>query len=107
MNTLPAAKMVMRFRYLSEFLGWPQKSVPMYLDCKTAINLAEAPQISKKSLHLDVKHHYIRECYASGFIHLVHVPASHQRANVLTKVLSKSVYIKDTHSLINMQAWET
>ena len=107
MNTLPAAKLVMHFRFLSDFLGWPQGSVPMYLDSQTAINLAEAPQISKKSLHLDVKHHFIRDCFIRGFIHLVHVPADQQRANVITKVLTAPSYQRQRSVLLNLAAWKT
>ena len=107
MNTCSAAKLVMHFRYLSEFLGWPQKSVPMYLDSQTAINLAEAPQISKKSLHLDVKYHYIRYCHLHGFINLVHVSGDKQRANILTKVLSKISYQRQRCALLNLESWKT
>ena len=76
----------------------------MFLDSQTAINLAEAPQISKKSLHLEAKHHYIRDCHVNGFISLCHVPAAKQRANIMTKFLRKSQYYLERETLLNLGA---
>jgi hypothetical protein len=87
MNTLAAAKLTKHYIYLAAFLGWVQNSVQMFLDSQTAINLAQAPQVSKKSLHIDAKFHYIRQCSTDGSIALVHIPSEKQRCNVITKFL--------------------
>lgn len=100
-NASNGCKSLMHFRYLSEFCGWKQTAVPVYVDCQTAINLAIAPQISKKSLHLNVKHHYIRECQAAGEIDIVHVFTAEQRANVMTKYLGRTQFLKERVKLLN------
>ena len=87
MNTCAAAKLIKHYVYLATFLGWPQSSVPMYLDSQTSINLAQAPQVSKKSLHIDVQYHYIRQCVTEGSISVLHVPHERQRCNIITKYL--------------------
>ena len=102
MNTLAAAKMTKHYIYLAAFLGWVQSSVPMFLDSQTAINLAKAPQVSKKSLHIDVKFHYIRQCSTDGSISLVHIPGEKQRCNVITKFLpGKSPFLLGRKLLLN------
>ena len=105
MNTLAAAKLIKHYLYLSEFLGWPQAAVPMFLDSQTAINLAQAPQVSKKSLHIDVKYHYIRECSIEGSISLVHIPTEKQRCNVITKYLpGKTPFLVGREILLNTKS---
>ena len=104
MNTTSACKLAMHYRYFSAFCGWSQSVVPMFLDSQTAINLAVAPQVSKKSLHLDVKYHYIRLCVAEGSIKPIHVPSDEQRANILTKFLSKPKYLVACSNLLNTAA---
>jgi hypothetical protein len=103
-NASNGCKALMHFRFLSTFCGWEQKSVNVFLDSQTAINLATAPQISKKSLHLDVKHHYIRECHQANYISIVHVLSADQRANVLTKYLGNSQFLAQRDNLLNVAA---
>ena len=76
--------------------------VPVYIDCQTTVNLAIVSQISKKSLHLNVKHRYIREVQAAGDI--VHIFTTKQRANVMTKYLGRTQFLKERAKLLNTDA---
>jgi len=94
---------IMHFRQLSKDLGWSWHLLPtpLKVDNKTAICLATAPQVSKKSRHIAIKHHYIRELVADDQLCLFHVPAPKMRANVLTKFLPKSRYLAERDVLFN------
>ena len=104
MNASNACKRLMHFRYLSAFCGWPQGPTILCLDSQTAINLALAPQVSKKSLHIDVKYHYIRECADAGYVRLEFVPAEYQRADIITKYLPRIQFIAKRTVLLNLNS---
>jgi hypothetical protein len=89
------------YQFLAD-LGWPILSpVVLTLDNKTAISLVTAPQVSKKSLWIEVKHHFIRELHSRGIISLAYVPSSQMRANILTKFLPSTAYLRERNHLFN------
>jgi hypothetical protein len=80
------------YQFLAD-LGWPVLApVVLTLDNKTAISLVTASQVSKKSLWIEVKHHFIRELHPKGLITMDYVPSSQMRANILTKYLPPTAY---------------
>lgn len=44
---------------------------------------------TKRTKHIDVKHHFVHHCVNQGLITLNYVPSAEQIANILTKPLSK------------------
>ena len=58
----------------------------LYLDCQTAINLAVAPEITKKARHMKAKHHSIRDASQQGIIDIVHVLSPNMRCDAMSKV---------------------
>ena len=95
---------ISHFRQLSQELGWEQPSVTVYVDSKSAINLALAPVITKKARHMRARYHLIREYVLNGIVTLVHVQAADMRADVLTKVLSNATFLRGRDSLLNWTA---
>ena len=96
---------LMHFRQLSADLGWPcDYPSPLFVDNKTAINLAEAPEVSRKSRHIEVKHHYIRQLSARKLIQLFHVSSDSMRADILTKYIPRVSYHRKRDILLNRQA---
>ena len=93
---------IAHFRQLAAELGWPQPATPILMDSQSAINLALAPIITKKARHMKVKYHLIRDYARTGLVKLHHIPASEMRADILTKVLSKTNFIKGRAALLNM-----
>lgn len=66
-----------------EFIG----PVVLYIDNKSAINLAKNPVFHGRSKHIDIRFHFIRECVEKGEIIVKHVSSEEQRADPLTKAL--------------------
>lgn len=62
--------------------------VTLYIDNKSAIDLAKNPVFHGWSKHIDVRYHFIRECVERGDIIVKHVSSNEQRADCLTKALA-------------------
>jgi hypothetical protein len=93
-----AAKNSVFWRQLLEGFGFPQHlPTPIFEDNLPAINLVKAPEITKNSRHLLLKHHYVRWLHASGVINPIHRDTNIMLADFLTKVFPprKFHYFKD------------
>jgi hypothetical protein len=81
-----SAKDVMFFRQFAEELGYPQTHPSIIReDNQSAINLSIAPAISKKSRHIFIRHHFVRDLCKRGYIKPVHCGTHDMVADVLTK----------------------
>ena len=68
--------------------------VVLYIDNKSAIDLAKNLVFHGRSKHIDVCYHFIRDCVEQGLIVIKHVSTSEQRADILTKALSAAKFEK-------------
>jgi hypothetical protein len=68
------------------------KSVPLYIDCNSALRLTHNPEFHSKSKHIDVKHHFIREKVEENTLTTERVNTKDNLADILTKALPR-----DTH----------
>jgi hypothetical protein len=50
--------------------------------------MSNNPIIYKRTKHIDVRYHFVREKVESKELELVYIPTQHQLADVLTKPLS-------------------
>jgi hypothetical protein len=86
--------------YFLEFLsdiGEPAKGpIVLFLDSRTAINLAHAPFVTKKSRHIERDHHYIRDLTqrSRNKVKPTHIPASGMRADVMSKFLPRAPFLR-------------
>lgn len=75
--------------WLRNALGQITNMVPglvvIYVDNKSAIDLAKNPVFHGRSKHIDICYHFIRECVECGEIIIRHVASEEQRADILTK----------------------
>jgi hypothetical protein len=79
------------FRRLLTDLGFSQKRpTVIYEDNQGAIALAQNPVGHKRTKHIDIKYHFIREHVQSGDVELVYVPTEYQLADLLTKPLPRA-----------------
>ncbi|XP_074356309.1 secreted RxLR effector protein 161-like [Apium graveolens] len=62
--------------------------VTLYIDNKSAIDLAKNPMFHGRSKHIDIRYHFIRECVDRGEIVVKHVATENQKADILTKALT-------------------
>ncbi|KAJ0903945.1 putative RNA-directed DNA polymerase [Helianthus annuus] len=65
---------------------------PLMLDSQAAENIIKNPVSHSTTKHIDIRHHFVRDCYEKGLISLHHVPTKDQLADVLTKALDTSTF---------------
>ena len=69
--------------------------ITLYMDSKSAMSLAKNPTHHKRSKHIDIKYHWLREhTYEEGTIHLEHCGTEDMVADVLTKALAFEFHVK-------------
>ena len=66
-------------------------STPMYVDNHGAIFLSENPAVDRRTKHVEVHYHFVREYRASGSMEIYYVPSEENLADALTKNVSFSV----------------
>nr|GEV85812.1 zinc finger, CCHC-type [Tanacetum cinerariifolium] len=54
-----------------------------------AIALGRNPVFHRRSKHIDIRYHFIRECVENGHINVEHVSGELQTADILTKALPR------------------
>ena len=100
-----AAKALVFYRRLASSLGWcPRSATRLFVDSKTTVSLTQSPAVSSKMRHVEQRHHYIRHLHGKSVVHLVYIPGSQMRANVLTKVLPRGLYLQERSRLLNTGA---
>jgi hypothetical protein len=98
-----AIKKALPLRFLLEQLGFPQ-TTPMIVfeDNKSAINLANAPTVTKNSKHIFQRHHYIRLLVKQQIAQLVHLPTADMTADLLTKPMAPTLFLRLRDKLMNV-----
>jgi hypothetical protein len=74
-------------RMLEEMNVQVKKPIVLWCDNQGALALAANPGRHKRTKHIDIRYHYIRECVENGFVALRHVGTTEQAADSLTKAL--------------------
>jgi len=91
-------------RALLEDLGFPQDAPSIiFEDNESAIKLAVAPQIPRKSRHIHIRHHYIRELVHLGQIEIRHLRTASMVADLFTKPLAAAVFVPFRDQLLNVK----
>ena len=85
------------YMLLGSFLD--QKSVKVFGDNQGSLSLASKRVTEKRSKHIDIRYHFIREKVMEGFIVLEHVPSEDNIADLMTKPFSK-VKLQRFHSAL-------
>ena len=86
--TIVACQAIWLQNLLTQVTGEKTGPVVLYLDNKSAIDLAKNPVFHGRSKHIDIRYHFIRECVKKGEIIVIHIGTDMQKADVLTKALS-------------------
>lgn len=71
----------------------------MYNDNMSAQKLAVNPVHHKRSKHIDIRHHFIREAICNNYIKLVYLCTEEMSADILTKNLNVTKHNKFVNSL--------
>ena len=98
-----AAKKLIHLRLLLSELGFPQNSPSIaFEDNKSAIDLANAPELTKNSKHIAIRHHYIRDLVQTKQVTIRYIPTAQQTADLLTKpITSKPLFLYLRGRLLN------
>jgi len=75
-------------------LGIQTGKIPVNADNKSAIALGRNPEFHKRSKHIDVQYHFVREKVQSGQIDIPYLPTAQMVADGLTKALSPELHAK-------------
>lgn len=66
----------------------------LFVDNRAAIDLAHSEAINRRSRHIEVRHHILRDWVQKGEINLEYVPTEANKADGFTKPLSKDLFQK-------------
>lgn len=85
-----AVQEAMHIRLLMRSLGYPQEE-PMIIfeDNQGCIGISENPIMHKRTKHIDIRYHYVRERVSAGDVKLIYIETERQLADLLTKPLLK------------------
>lgn len=85
-------------------LGLPQGPTPVFADNTSAIRLVENPEFHKRTKHIDVKYHFVRELNESNQISTRYVSTNEQRADIFTKPLGRAKFVENRSRLGMIEA---
>lgn len=92
--TAAACQAVWLIKLLTQITDYSIGPVTLFIDNKSAIDLAKNPIFHGRSKHIDIRYHFIRECVEKGEIIVKHVRTYQHRADVLTKALATAKFEK-------------
>ena len=84
-----ACQVVWLHRLLSELTGVEAHPPALMVDNQPAIALAKNSVLHDRSKHIDVKFHFLRDCFDGGQIIIEFVETGRQITDVLTKPLGR------------------
>ena len=79
------AKEALYLRKLVQDFGYQQKATTIFCDNKSAIIVANNPSSGKRTKHLSVKYHFLKDCLEAGFIEIKHISSEENIADIFTK----------------------
>lgn len=86
---------------LSEIINKSVFPIDIFEDNMSCIKMASTLE-TKRTKHIDIKHHFVRDCILENKINLLYIPTDKQEADMFTKALSsnKFKYFKDLLNIV-------
>lgn len=95
-----AVKEALWLRSLGQFVKVDFKNpIIIYEDNNGCIQIANNPTDHKRTKHIDIKYHFTREQVQKGIITLRHISTEEQIADIFTKSLGATKFMKLRHEL--------
>lgn len=93
-------------RILNELMPGRLEGATLYMDNQSAIRLVKNPEYHRRTKHIDIDYHYIREKYSEGRFELEYVPSQEQLADGLTKSLSRDrfEYLRNNMNVVSVKS---
>ncbi|OAE32324.1 hypothetical protein AXG93_809s1050 [Marchantia polymorpha subsp. ruderalis] len=79
----------MWLRELLTDLGFELESTTIFCDNQSAISQIENHKYHKRSKHIDIRYHFVRDLVTNNLVKLVYVPTEEMIADVMTKPLAR------------------
>lgn len=92
-------------RFLGEILGEKQPTTRIYNDNQGAGLLSKNPIFQNRTKHVDIRHHFVRECVEKGEVEIQYISTEDMPADVLTKALSFPKHAKCIEKLGVSDIW--
>ena len=101
------AEIVNELRFLRQvkaFMVPPiEYNIHVHEDSEGAIKMSENRFSSRRTIHIDVKHHMVRDAVDGGIIRVEYVKSREQHADVLTKAIDAKSFEKHARFLLNFR----
>lgn len=68
------------------------ESIPIFVDNQSAIRMANNSEFHKRSKHIDVRYHFVRDIVNRKEIEISYVQFKRQLADIFTKPLAKQQF---------------
>ena len=81
-------------QFLSEIFKNNNCKINFFLDNQSAIKLIKNPELHKRSKHIDVRYHFIRDAYENQSFDLKYTSTENMIADMLTKPLKRTRFSK-------------
>lgn len=101
MAAATAAQEALWILQLLRDMGENTKSVQLLVDNQSAISLMNSRGMHRRTKHIDVKYHFIRDLCERDIIVVDYVPTYDQLADILTKPLPRVTFEKQRDCLSN------
>ena len=75
------------------FIGYKQSCIDIYIDNKSAINIASNLRDDKRTRHIDVRYHVVKKLVFDKVIRLKHIAGSDNPADILTKAQTNQLFL--------------
>jgi len=97
--TCAAQQALWMYSFMSEVGLRHEFPAILHGDNATSIALTLNTKGHARTKHIDIHHHYIRECVAAGEISLVQIPSEENLADIFTKPLPHVIHQKLVRAL--------
>ena len=82
-------------------------AVNVFKDNEGVIKLTINKHASRRTRHIDVKHHLVRNAYCAGKVRMVYVRTEDQHADLFTGPLDKQKFHKHAKTVISVVLWDS
>ena len=93
---------VLWFQHQLRDYGYIYTQTPIHIDSTSAISIIRDPVQHSKTKHIEIRYHFIRDCYEKKLIDLVKIDTLKQSADLFTKAFSSSRF-EELISMIGMK----
>jgi hypothetical protein len=95
MSLAHGAQTALWLRQLLKDLGFEQKNATViFEDNQSCIAIVKNPVQPKRTKHIDIKYHFVRELVANNTLSIQYIKTDEQLADILTKGLSREQHVK-------------